>query len=104
MNTVHVTASRSYDVLIGSGLLSTVGQRAAAMGNVKKVCIVSESTVWPLYGASVRKSLSDAGLETCEFIFPAGENSKNGPTFLSLLNFLAECRLTRAELSIPLGG
>ncbi len=104
MNTVHVTASRSYDVLIGSGLLSTVGQRAAAMGNVKKVCIVSESTVWPLYGASVRKSLSDAGLETCEFIFPAGEKSKNGQTFLSLLNFLAENRLTRADLILALGG
>ena len=34
MNTVHVNASRSYDVLIGSGLLDTLGSHAAAMKKV----------------------------------------------------------------------
>ena len=104
MRTVHVKASRDYDVLIGSGLLGSLGSHAAAMKKVKKVCIVSETNVWPLYGDAAKKSLLDAGLEVTEFIFPAGEASKNGETFLALLNHLAESQLTRSDLIVALGG
>ena len=104
MNTVHVTASRSYDVLIGSGLLANLGTHAAAMKKVKKVCIVSESNVWPLYGEGAKKSLLDAGLDAVEFVFRAGEEQKNAATYLGLLNFLAENQLTRTDLIIALGG
>ena len=105
MNTVHVKASREYDVLIGSGLLGTLGSHAAALEKVKKVCIVSETNVWPLYGNAVRQSLLDAGLEVvAEFVFPAGEESKNGITYLNLLNHLAENQLTRTDLIVALGG
>ena len=37
-------------------------------------------------------------------MFPAGEASKNGETYLSLLNFLAESHLTRSDLIVALGG
>ena len=104
MNTVHVKVSREYDVLIGSGLLSTLGRHAAAISKVKKVCIVSETNVWPLYGNTARKSLLDAGLETIEFVFPAGEESKNGQTYLALVNFLAQNQMTRSDLLVALGG
>ena len=105
MKTVHVKASREYDVLIGSGLLCTLGAHAAGMGKVKKVCIVSETNVWPLYGRQAQQSLRDAGLEVVpEFVFPAGEESKNGFTFLNLLNHLAQHRLTRTDLIVALGG
>ena len=104
MNTVHIHASRSYDVLIGSGLLSTIGTYAAQLKNVSKVCIVSDSNVWPLYGSVAANSLKSSGLETVSFVFPAGESSKNSVTYLELLNFLAENRLTRSDLIIALGG
>ena len=104
MNTVHVTASKEYDVLIGSGLLPTLGSRAAAMGSVRKVCIISDSNVWPLYGQAVKNSLISAGLDVAEFVFPAGEAHKNGSTFLDALNFLAENQLTRTDLIVALGG
>lgn len=105
MKTVHVKASREYDVLIGSGLLHTLGSHAAGLNKVKKVCIVSESNVWPLYGEAARKSLEDAGLDVVdEFVFPAGEESKNGTTFLELLNHLAQHQLTRTDLIVALGG
>ena len=104
MNTVHVKASREYDVLIGSGLLATLGSHAKAMKKVKKVCIVSETHVWPLYGDAAKKSLLDANLEVVEFIFPAGEESKNGQIYLELVNFLAENQLTRSDLLVALGG
>lgn len=104
MNTVHVTASRSYDVLIGAGLLDTLGSHVAAFKKVKKVCIVSDSNVWPLYGSRSETSLSNAGFESVHFVFPAGEEQKNGTTYLELLNFLAENRITRSDLIVALGG
>ena len=104
MTTIQVQASKTYDVIIGSGLLPTLGQRVAALGKVKKVCIVSEDNVWPLYGTAVSDSLAEAGLEWNSFVFPAGEASKNGATFLELLNHLAENRLSRSDIIVALGG
>ena len=104
MNTVRVTASRSYDVRIGSGLLETIGCCAAGMKDVKRVCIVSDTNVWPLYGSTVKESLRNAGLQTLEFVFPAGEAQKSASTYLELLNCLAENRLNRSDLIVALGG
>lgn len=104
MTTVTVNASRTYDILIGENLLEGLGERVLAFGKVKTVCIVSETTVFPLHGAKVRESLEKAGLRVVEFVFPAGEASKNGTTYLQLLNFLAESRLTRSDFIVALGG
>ncbi len=104
MKTIEVTASRSYRVEIGRGLLASLGEQLRALGTVRKVCIVSDSNVWPLYGAAADESLYAWGFETCHFVFPAGESSKNGETFLELLNFLAENHLTRTDLLVALGG
>ena len=38
------------------------------------------------------------------YVFPAGEESKNGQVFLDLLNFLAENRLSRSDMIVALGG
>ena len=104
MNTVTVNATRSYDILIGSGLLPALGPQVQKLGKAATVCIVSDSNVWPFYGETALKSLKDAGLEAISFIFPAGESSKSGTTFLNLLNFLAEHKLTRSDLIVALGG
>ncbi len=104
MKTVTVNASKQYAVKIGSGLLSTVGMEASALGGAKSVCIVSETTVWPLYGKTVQDSLENAGFSVVSFVFPAGEESKNGSTYLSLMNHLAVSHLTRTDLIVALGG
>lgn len=104
MTTVTINASRNYDIKIAPGLLSTLGQEAAALGKVKSICIVSETTVFPLHGDTAKASLENAGFRVVSFVFPAGEASKNGNTYLSLLNFLAENHLTRSDLIVALGG
>lgn len=104
MNTVTVRASKQYDILIGPGLLPTLGAEAKKLGKAKTVCIVSETTVWPLYGKTAADSLANAGFRVVSYVFPAGEESKNGITFLELLNFLAENKLTRSDLIVALGG
>lgn len=104
MRTVTVSVSKTYAIKIGAGLLDTVGAEAAKLGKAAKVCIVSDSNVFPLYGQTVAESLEKAGFGVSSFVFPAGEESKNGNTFLSLLNTLAENRLTRSDLIVALGG
>ena len=104
MRTVTVNASKNYDIKIGSGLLPTIGEEARKLGKAAKVCIVSETNVWPLYGETVQKSLENAGYSLVSYVFPAGEESKNGQNYLQLLNFLAESKLTRSDLIVALGG
>ena len=104
MNAVTVRASRQYDILIGQGLLPTLGAEAKKLGKAQKICVVSESSVYPLYGAAAEESLKSAGFSVVSYVFPAGEESKNGQVFLDLLNFLAENRLTRSDLIVALGG
>lgn len=104
MNTIHVAASRAYDVIIGCGLFSELGERAQRVVSGRKCMIVTDSNVAPLYLARAVSSLKSAGFETFSFAFPAGEPSKNGHTYLTLLNLLAEKRLTRADLLVALGG
>ena len=104
MTTVTVNASRTYDIKIGSGLLSSLPEEIKKLGKVRKISIVSDSNVFPLYGESCRASLICAGFTVSTFVFPAGEASKNGFTYLELLNRLAEEKLTRSDLIVALGG
>ena len=104
MKTVTVNASKCYDIKIGPGLLSTLGREAGNLGKAKKIAIVSDSNVFPLYGPSAVKSLEDAGFQVVYFCFPAGEESKSAGTYLELLNFLADSKLTRTDLIVALGG
>ena len=104
MKTVTVNASKQYDIKIGSGLLSSLGTETKKLGNAEKVAIVSETTVYPLYGNQVETALKNAGFAVVSFVFPAGEAQKSAATYLELLNFLAENKLTRTDLIVALGG
>ena len=104
MRTVTVNASKAYDIKIGPGLLSTLGAEASKLGRAKKIALVSETNVYPLYGKQAEDSLKAAGFAVASFVFPAGEESKCAATYLELLNFLAENKLTRTDLIVALGG
>ena len=104
MTTITVSASRTYDVIIGPGLLPQLGDYALPLCKGRTAAIVSDTNVWPLWGQAAELSLRSAGFQVVSFVFPAGESSKNGSVYLELLNFLAENGLTRADLLIALGG
>lgn len=104
MKTVTVSASKTYDVKIGAGLLAAVGKEVAALGKVQSVCIVSDSNVYPFYGKAVQESLEKEQFRVTSFVFPAGEESKTAEVYLQLVNFLAENHITRTDLLIALGG
>ena len=104
MKTVTVNASKAYEIKIGPGLLPTLGTEVRKLGKAKKIAIVSETNVYPLYGAQAEMSLKNAGFEVVSFVFPAGEESKCAAVYLELVNFLAQNKLTRTDLIVALGG
>lgn len=104
MKIVNVTASSSYDVLIGEGLIEQAGKYAAQINPSCTAAVISDSNVWPIYGEILLQSLCSCGIQAVHFVFPAGEESKNANTYLEILNFLAENRITRTDILIALGG
>lgn len=104
MSTISVKASVCYDVEIAPGLLSLLGQKTAPLVSGRSAALVTDDVVAPLYAEQARVSLEAAGFTVCTYAFPHGERSKNGATYLHLLDFLAEHRLTRTDLLVALGG
>ena len=98
MKTITVTASRNYQVRIGAGLLSNLGEQLLQV--LQKPCkavMISDSNVFPLYGEKVTESLEKAGFQVLSYVFPAGEASKNAGEYLKILNFLAEHHISRSD-------
>lgn len=104
MKSISVRASGQYQVLIGPNLLASAGKEIQKIRSDCKVAVISDSHVWPLYGNKLIKNLTLSGFESIFYVFPAGESSKNGSTYLDIVNFLAENKITRSDLVIAIGG
>ncbi len=104
MDIVKVSASKEYNVYIGSGFLDTVGEKIKEIKSPCRAVLVSDDTVFALYGERVKKSLSDSGYSVYEFVFPHGEDSKSMENFSKIQEFCAENSITRTDLFIALGG
>ena len=104
MNTISVTASKNYNVIVGQNLMQQTGNYIKQVGNYTKIAIISDRNVWPLYGKIVVDSLANENIPCCQYVIPAGEENKNGENYLAILNFLAENQITRSDLIIALGG
>lgn len=98
------TPSKKYDVIIGSGILESAGPLAAEVRRPGRALIVTDSNVVRLYADRLDASLRGAGFDPVKYVFPAGEKSKNAENLISLLNFMAESKLTRADTVFAIGG
>lgn len=104
MRKITVNASKTYDVIIENGIIDRVGEIAKKSGLSGKACVISDSNVAPIYMERVKASLEKNGFWVIEYVFPAGEASKNAETFIDILNFLAQNRLSRKDTLFALGG
>src|SRR5687768_11063590 len=95
---------RSYDVLIGHGLLAELGAQAAALLGRKKCVIVTDSNVGPLYAQSAQVSLTSAGIAAFVVTVPAGEASKSMATVEEVCREMLKCGLDRKSFLVALGG
>lgn len=104
MTTVHVSASREYDIFIERGLLDSVGEYIARVSKAKSAVIISDDNVFPLYGERVTASLEKAGLRVMSYVVAHGEHSKSLENFEKILNFLSVNHLGRKDALVALGG
>ena len=70
----------------------------------KKICIVTDTHVGPLYLEKVKALLSQQASEVSSFCFEAGEKNKNLETVQKLYEILIQNGLDRKSLLVALGG
>lgn len=105
MMTVNVRASKEYNVEIGDGIVSKLGEMTKAVcPKAIKALIVSETNVAALYLDTVKAQLEGAGLEVATYVFEAGEKSKNINEIAGMWNKMAEAGFTRTDIVVGLGG
>ncbi|MBE6630775.1 MAG: 3-dehydroquinate synthase [Ruminococcaceae bacterium] len=105
MKKIVIKASRTYEVQVEKNLLASAGASLAALlPPPRTVMVVSDDTVFALWGEKLTASLRAAGYTVKEFVIPHGEKSKTPETLFALWNALAAEGLTRSDLLAALGG
>ena len=104
MERITVSATKTYDILIGEELLGKAGELIREITSCKKAAIISDSTTSRLFSVKVTASLENSGFAVSEFTIPAGEESKSAENYIRLLNSLAEEKFSRSDLIVALGG
>jgi 3-dehydroquinate synthase len=94
---------RSYDVVVGRGVLAELGPRLAPLAKGRTV-IVTDETVAALHGPAVLASLDSAGIEARLLTVPPGEGSKSFAELERVLDRLIAFGLDRRDLVVALGG
>ena len=94
----------SYPIVVGTGLLSRVGELLTPHIKSNKVLIVSDSFVNARYMPVVHQSLTDTGFKVNTIEIPAGEESKSLAQFSRIQDSLVAHQLDRGSVLIALGG
>jgi 3-dehydroquinate synthase len=95
---------RSYEVLVGPGLLDSAGMRIAPFLKRKRVAVVSDETVWRLHGQRLTASLERAGLAVTPVVVPPGEQTKSFEGLADVIDRLLALELDRGDVVVAFGG
>lgn len=102
-----LTASSGEPDAAASGSGTSGAEPPDTSGGRRKLCIITDKNVAPLYGTedgALWRSLAGAGFELYRFVFEGGEKTKTLDTLAEILNFLADNRFTRSDMLVALGG
>ncbi|MEB3158566.1 MAG: 3-dehydroquinate synthase [Synechococcus sp.] len=99
-------AINPYDVVIGSGALSSLGSEILRSGisAPRRVLVVSNPDVAGPYGDLALESLRSSGFEPELLVIDAGEDQKHLGTVTQIHDAAHRCRLERGSLMVALGG
>jgi 3-dehydroquinate synthase len=97
-------AERSYDISIGSNILEGVGDNLKSFGLSPKIALVSNPTVFSLYGERASVSVKKAGFDLLTVIIPDGEEYKDLLWVQHIYNELLKAKLDRLSALFALGG
>ncbi|TFF21913.1 3-dehydroquinate synthase [Jiella endophytica] len=95
---------RSYDILIGEGLIDRAGEEIAARLSGARAVVVTDETVGGLYLTRLEIALAGAGIEAASLTLPAGETTKSFVRLEETVDAILGARLERGDAVIALGG
>jgi 3-dehydroquinate synthase len=95
---------RSYDIVIGRGMIASLGARITALRPGAKTIIVTDENVARHHLGALEASLAGAGAPASRIVVPVGEGSKSFRGFEQVCEAIIAARIERGDLVIALGG
>jgi 3-dehydroquinate synthase len=95
---------RSYDILIGGGLLGEAGERVAALLPGARAIVVTDRNVAKLHLETLAAALSASAIDHVTHVVDAGEASKSFSRLEGVVDAVLAARLERSDMVIALGG
>ncbi|MEW6059928.1 MAG: 3-dehydroquinate synthase [Actinomycetota bacterium] len=95
---------RSYDVVVGSGILAEAGSHLPALPRAEKAFVVVDQVVATRYLELLEAGLATRGLQIVHVRVPEGEQAKSLSTMAALHRQLATQEAHRDDLIVALGG
>ncbi|MEL7444907.1 MAG: 3-dehydroquinate synthase [Pseudomonadota bacterium] len=95
---------RSYNVLVGSGLLEQAGESAESLLRKPAVPLVADANAWKHHGERLAAGLSAIGKDVVLYEVAPGEGSKSWNSLEALTNWLLAQGVERGDHVIALGG
>ncbi|MCK1715194.1 MULTISPECIES: 3-dehydroquinate synthase [unclassified Bradyrhizobium] len=95
---------RAYDIVIGRGVLASLGKRIAALRPGVRTAVVTDRTVAKYWLEPAEASLAAAGIPTSRVVVEEGEISKTYAGLEKVSEALIAAKIERNDLVIALGG
>ncbi|MFZ5792674.1 MAG: 3-dehydroquinate synthase [Pseudomonadota bacterium] len=96
--------ARSYDILVGGGLIPRAGALIAPLLKERRVAIVTDATVGRLYLDELMRSLDTGGIRHDAVVLPPGEATKDFHHLEELCGRLLGLHIERGTMILALGG
>jgi shikimate kinase/3-dehydroquinate synthase len=96
--------ARSYEILIGDGLLAGVGDQIARIAPGAAAAIITDANVARIHLAPVEASLAAAGIRSANIVVAPGEESKSFTGFEHVCEAIIDGRFERGDIVVALGG
>lgn len=92
----------SYPIYIENGILADAGSYISRVFSGKRIILISDDNVFPLYGEKVLNSLSSYECHT--LVLPHGETTKSFQSLPQIYSAMLDAKISRSDLVIALGG
>lgn len=102
--TVNYKNKPCYDIVYTDSFGLLLDELEGIEALSKRICIVTDSNVDPLYGDEVLKLIDGKCLKAVKYVIPAGEENKNLDNIKELYKFLIEEKFDRKDMLLALGG
>ncbi len=102
--TVNYNNKPEYDIVIKDTFDGIASEIINMDFSNRKMCIVTDSNVGPLYANELKSELEKTGNTVFVYSFKAGEDSKNMETVMDLYEYLIKNKFDRKDMLVALGG